>query len=246
MSAQTIYNQLIKAGISKAGACGLMGNMQLESALRANNAQDGMSKMTDAEYTAAVDNGTYTNFARDAVGYGLCQWTYWTRKAALLSYAQNKGVSVGDEAMQVSFAVQELKSDYTALWGFLCKTDSVYDAASRVCTEYERPAVNNISARYTAANKFYSSLTETAEEEPEKEAVKSEFWPPRMLAQGMSGPDVSVLQALLKARGYSLDITGTYDKTTTALVKQFQESAGLDADGIAGAKTWAALTKLNT
>lgn len=225
--------------MSKAGACGLMGNMKLESAMRANNAQDGMTKMTDAEYTAAVDKGTYTNFARDAVGYGLCQWTYWTRKAALLSYAQNKGVSVGDEAMQVSFAIQELKRDYSALWSFLCKTDSVYDAASRVCTEYERPAVNNISARAAAANQYYSSFTGTAE----KETVKNEFWPPRTLAKGMSGADVSVLQAILKARGYSLDITGTYDNTTTALVKQFQESAGLDADGIAGAKTWAALTK---
>lgn len=239
MSAQTIYNQLIKAGMSKAGACGLMGNMKLESAMRANNAQDGMTKMTDAEYTAAVDKGTYTNFARDAVGYGLCQWTYWTRKAALLSYAQNKGVSVGDEAMQVSFAVQELKRDYPALWSFLCKTESVYDAASRVCTEYERPAVNNISARAAAANQYYTSLTGTAE----KETVKSEFWPPRTLAKGMSGADVSVLQAILKARGYSLDITGTFDNTTTALVKQFQENAGLATDGIAGAKTWAALTE---
>lgn len=243
MSEQSIYNQLIKAGMSKAGACGLMGNMKLESAMRANNAQDGMTKMSDAEYTAAVDNGTYTNFARDAVGYGLCQWTYWTRKAALLLYAQNKGVSVGDEAMQVSFAVQELKRDYSGLWGFLCKTDSVYDATSRVCTEYERPAVNNISARYAAASQYYSSLSGTAEKEKE---TASEFWPPRMLAQGMSGPDVSVLQAILKARGYKLDITGTYDKTTAELVGQFQESAGQKADKIAGPKTWAALTKLNT
>lgn len=237
MDNKSIYTKLVAAGMTPAGACGLMGNMQLESAMRANNAQDGMTRMSDAEYTAAVDNGTYKNFARDAVGYGLCQWTYWTRKAALLSYAQNKGVSVGDGAMQVSFAIRELKSDYAALWSFLCKTDNVYEATSRVCTEYERPAVNNISARYAAANKFYSSLTETAEKE-----TASEFWPPRMLAQGMSGPDVSVLQAILKARGYKLDITGTYDKTTAALVKQFQTSAGLETDGIAGPKTWAALT----
>jgi hypothetical protein len=34
----------------------------------------------DDSYTSAVDNGTYTNFVTDAVGYGLAQWTYWTRK----------------------------------------------------------------------------------------------------------------------------------------------------------------------
>lgn len=241
MSTQTIYTQLIAAGLSKAGACGLMGNMQEESAMRANNAQDGMTRLSDAEYTAAVDNGSYTNFVRDAVGYGLCQWTYRTRKQALLNYAKSKGASIGNEAMQVEFAVQELKSDYPRLWKYLCSTSDVREAASRVCTEYERPAVNNISARADAAVKFYNSLAEVKTEA--KPAESSTYWPPRVLALGMSGRDVTVLQALLMARGYNLSITGTYGETTETRVREFQELHGLDVDGICGPKTWAEVLK---
>lgn len=246
MSIQTIYSQLVKAGLSPVGACAVMGNMQAESAMKSNNAQDGMTRMSDAEYTAAVDNGTYSNFVRDSVGYGLCQWTYYTRKQALLAFAKNRGVSIGDEAMQVDFTVKELKSDYPALWKYLCTAKGVYDAASRVCTEYERPAVNNIKVRAEAANQFYMSLggmnvdnASIKEEKPEET-----YWPPRVLAYGMSGPDVGALQALLIAHGYKLNVTGTFDNTTKGFVEKFQTATGLKSDGIAGAKTWAQITKI--
>ena len=42
--------------------------------------------MTDEEYTTAVDTGSYANFAKDAAGYGLAQWTYSARKLNLLTY----------------------------------------------------------------------------------------------------------------------------------------------------------------
>lgn len=159
MSEQTIWTQLRKAGMSEAGAAGLMGNMQCESAMRSNNAQDGMTKLTDEAYTMAVDNGAYGNFVGDSVGYGLCQWTYHTRKAALLGFAHNWGVSIAAEDMQVAFAIAELQEGYAGLWAYLCSTDDVYTAASRVCKEFERPAVNNITARVKAAQEFYDRFT---------------------------------------------------------------------------------------
>lgn len=242
VSAQTIYTQLINAGMSKAGACGLMGNMQAESAMRANNAQDGMTRLSDAEYTAAVDNGSYTNFVRDAVGYGLCQWTFWSRKQALLNYAKSRTVSIGNEAMQVDFAINELKSDFPGLWKFLCTTTDVNQASSRVCVEYERPAVNNLSVRAAAALKFFNEMNDEAKTEPAP-APSSKHWPPRVLAHGMTGSDVSALQAVLLARGYNIGITGTFGDTTLERVKEFQEHNALDVDGICGPLTWAALLK---
>lgn len=239
MDNKSIYTKLVNAGMTPAGACGLMGNFQAESAMRSNNAQDGMTRLSDAEYTAAADAGTI-DFVRDAVGYGLAQWTYWTRKENLLNFCKNRGVSVGDTQAQIDFCIQELKTEYKTLWNKLCSTTSPYDAAAIVCTNYERPAVNNITVRANAANKFYNLYAGTATAAKETAA---EYWPPRVLAQGMSGPDVSVLQAILKARGYKLDITGTYDKTTAELVGQFQDSSGQKADKIAGPKTWAELTK---
>ena len=63
------------------GVAGVMGNLYAESALRSNNLQQSYEKKlgyTDETYTAAVDNGTYTNFVKDSAGYGLAQWTYWS------------------------------------------------------------------------------------------------------------------------------------------------------------------------
>lgn len=72
MSNRTIYDTLRAAGLTAEGACALMGNMAAESTMKANIAQRGMTHMSDADYTAAADNGMI-DFANDSVGYGLCQ-----------------------------------------------------------------------------------------------------------------------------------------------------------------------------
>ena len=73
----------------------------------------------------------------------------------------------------------------------------------------------------------------------------SNFWPPRMIDRNMSGPDVEVLQAILKARGYAINyISGKFDDLLTEKVKQFQSDNHLISDGVCGPKTWAAIVKL--
>ena len=93
-------------------AAGIMGNLYAESAFNPRNLQNSYEKkigLTDEEYTAAVDAGTYTNFAKDCAGYGLAQWTYHTRKQGLLSKAKAAGKSVGDLNIQLSFLWEELQ-----------------------------------------------------------------------------------------------------------------------------------------
>ena len=68
--------------------------------------------MNDSQYTAAVDNGRYKNFARDKAGYGLAQWTYWTRKQNLLNYCKGKDKSIGDLNCQLEFLYSELTTSY--------------------------------------------------------------------------------------------------------------------------------------
>jgi len=72
--------------------------------------------MSDASYTKAVDNKTYNNFIHDSAGYGLAQWTYYTRKQKLLNYAQSNNKSIGDTEMQVAFLIKELKEDFSSIW----------------------------------------------------------------------------------------------------------------------------------
>lgn len=64
-----------------------------------------------------------------------------------------------------------------------------------------------------------------------------------MLKPGSSGTAVRQLQENLKKLGYyeSGSVTGNYGPLTEEAVRQFQRKNGLDADGIAGAKTLAAI-----
>jgi len=63
----------------------------------------------------------------------------------------------------------------------------------------------------------------------------------RTLRAGDHGADVTVLQTRLTATGVPVARTGFYDPTTEAAVRQFQRSAGLVVDGIAGPRTQRAL-----
>ena len=160
MGAKEIYTLLRKEGMSHAGACGMMGNMEAESGLKSNIVQRGMQKKNDADYTEAF-NANPETYIYDNVGYGLCQWTFWSRKKNLRQFAQNWGVSVGAEDMQVCFAVYELKTDFPALWQFLCQTSDVGTASDRVCKEFERPAVNNLEVRRNFAAKYNTQFAGT-------------------------------------------------------------------------------------
>ena len=142
-TAEKIWNFLKSNGLSDCGTAGLMGNLFAESGLNPQNLQNSYEKKlghTDASYTAAVDNGSYTNFAKDAAGYGLAQWTYHTRKAALLEYAKAAGKSIGDMEMQLGFLMKELTEGYKATLSVLKTAQTVAAASNAVLTQFERPA----------------------------------------------------------------------------------------------------------
>ncbi len=156
-----IWDKLLAAGLTPAGAAGLLGNLQAESGLNPRNLQnsyEGRLGMADAEYTAAVDRGAYTNFAADGAGYGLAQWTYPSRKAALLAYAGARGRSVGDLDTQVGYLLQELQTLFKPLWDKLRTTDSVREASDCVLLQFERPAnqsAENCARRAALGERFF-------------------------------------------------------------------------------------------
>lgn len=131
-----------------------MGNFMAESSLRANNLQNSYEKslgMTDEQYTAAVDDGSYTNFVHDSAGYGLYQATYWSIKDDLLNYAREQGKSIGDRDMQVEHFLKLMKEDYTAIWKVLTATKTVREASDAVLLKFERPADQSESVQVKRA-----------------------------------------------------------------------------------------------
>lgn len=150
-----IWDFLKAEGFNDFGVAGLMGNLLAESGLRPKNMEDQyQSKLgyNDDSYTRAVDNGTYTNFVTDAVGYGLAQWTYWTRKQNLLNFARQNNKSIGDLEMQLCFLIKELKELYTnSVYNVLRKATSVLEASNAVLLNFERPANMGTSVQTTRA-----------------------------------------------------------------------------------------------
>lgn len=146
MNEATIWRFLKSQGMTDAGVAGLMGNLFAESGLNPKNLQNTYEKKlgyTDATYTIAVDNGTYTNFVRDSAGYGLCQWTYWTRKQALYAFCKAIGASIGDLDAQLRFLMKELSESFKNVLGVLMTTTSVRKASDIVLLQFERPAKMN-------------------------------------------------------------------------------------------------------
>lgn len=209
MKAQEIYDILRSGGLSRAGALGMLGNMQAESGLKENIAQRGMTTLSDEEYTRRADAGLI-DFVHDSVGYGLTQLTYFSRKQAYLNKARSSGKSVGDGPQQVEFALEELCNDYPALLLKLCSSDDIDDCTDSICRDFERPAVNNFLTRRAFAHNFES---ECVDHEPGPAPEPDPSFPP--------DPSIMLLQAVMQYNGYWGDIDGRKSAEFFKCLRQF-------------------------
>ena len=161
-TAQTIWQYFRSKGLSEAGTAALMGNLYAESGLNPRLLEKGrLANMTTDRYNTELDNGTYLysnytttrdSFGHDSAGYGLAQWTYYSRKLALYDYAQKRGTSLSDLNMQLDFLWQELSTSYPTVLSTLKTADSVKTASDIVLTQYERPANQDDSVKEKRAN----------------------------------------------------------------------------------------------
>ena len=141
---EKIWNFLKNKGLNDYAIAGIMGNLYAESGLIPTNLQNNFEStlgMSDDEYTQKVDNGTYTkeDFMYDSAGYGLAQWTYYARKAALYTFAKGKGKSIGDLDTQLEFLWSELE-EHSTLLAELQNAKSVREASVAFLLDFERPA----------------------------------------------------------------------------------------------------------
>lgn len=149
---------LKSVGLTDAGIAGLMGNLQAESSIFSNNMENTKEgKFHDESYTEAIDSGNYSRdrFIDDEIGYGLAQWTYPSRKAALYDYCQSKGTSISDIQSQAEFLVQELQ-EYSKVWKVLTTSNDLEDCTKTVLYDFEGPESpgSKLQGRINNARKF--------------------------------------------------------------------------------------------
>ena len=267
---QLIYKLLRNAGITEAGALGILGNWQAESGCEPCRLQNDFSSFRTAskDYTAKVTSGAITRdqFARDQKGYGLAQWTYFNfqtgqgRKLALYDFWKRSGKALDDVSMQVAFALHELTTEgqYVNLLAMLKTTNDIFTAADQFCRIFEQPYYCNVDARFRYAKEIAKEIDLSGQTVVEESATQvqessslpykpelipaTEYWPPRTIDKNMTGADVEVLQAVLKARGFlTTNPDGIFGSYLEEVVKQFQTAYKLDVDGVVGPKTWAKL-----
>ena len=160
---ETIWFTLIGIyGYSPEGAAAIMGNWYCESGFEPNNAQNtynSSSGLSDDQITAMIDSGEISkdSFVNTAYGYGLAQWTYWSRKEAMYDYMKGKGLSIADLGGQIGFANTEMKNlnCYGELTSQDKSRDDIYHLTEVYHDEYERSAGRNIDARAQAALEIY-------------------------------------------------------------------------------------------
>lgn len=146
MSKTKIWNYFIEKIGNAYGVAGLMGNLQAESNFQCNNLENSYEDrlgFTDETYTTAVDNGTYSknSFVNDNAGYGLAQWTYYTRKQALYEMYKSGGYSsISSVDLACDYLWYELQNDFSGVLSVLKSATSISQASNKVLFDFENPA----------------------------------------------------------------------------------------------------------
>lgn len=180
-----IWDFLIRVFGNPYGAAGIMGNLKAESNLNPINLQNSFEKKlktNDEKYTKDVDSGKISkeSFIKDGAGYGLAQWTYWTRKKALYEYAKQEDKSIGDLAMQLVFLCSEIIGN-AKLAEIIRDAESVKEASDAFLHIFEKPADQSAAVEDKRAGygieffKMYGpEQPELVEPEPVEEKPKEE------------------------------------------------------------------------
>ena len=137
---RTIYQFLKNKKFTNIAIAGIMGNLFAESNMIPNNVQDTFNKssgLSDIEYTNRVDNGTYSNFIYDDVGYGIAQWTSSDRKQKLYNLCKANNKSISDLDCQLTLLYQEIND--RNLISKLNNSSSIKEASDIFLTKFEIP-----------------------------------------------------------------------------------------------------------
>ena len=165
-----IWGALLSDIGNEFGVAGLMGNLQAESGLISYRVQGDFSNgyADSISYTASVDNGSiseydFVNNGPGGGGYGLAQWTFYTRKQALYDMKKSGGYSsIGSVELACAYLLYELRTTYPTVYNTLKTATSIRVASDVVLHDFENPAVQDTSVevyRASLGTALYNELS---------------------------------------------------------------------------------------
>lgn len=167
---QYIWNYFKEKLGNEYGVAGLMGNLQSESALCPYRLQGDFSSgyKTSKTYTANVDAGVISEYdfvhnGPNGGGYGLAQWTFYTRKQGLYDmYKSGSYSSIGSVELACDYLYYELENGYGSVLNTLKNATSIRQASDAVLLDFERPANQSEAVQVKRAGfgqAIYNELT---------------------------------------------------------------------------------------
>ena len=157
---------------NKFACAGAMGNMQHESQLYSDNAENAWNRdfgYTDEWLTENINNGTidletflqrswYVNDV--GFGYGLSQWTDSARRTKLWQFTKGNNLDIDSQLGQFNYITWEWTSDesfyHNHYYDYMCQAQNVYQATRYYCDKYE--VGEWTEDRYTYALNWYNTF----------------------------------------------------------------------------------------
>lgn len=99
------WNYLFAMGLTKEQVIAIIANMYAEGQLSPTNRQN-------TSDNANIEDPDYVYLTDDSVGYGICQWTYHSRKEGLLNMANDMEKEVSDIDVQLAYFQYEMEESY--------------------------------------------------------------------------------------------------------------------------------------
>ena len=160
---KTVWDFLKSRGLTDQGAAGLMGNLYAESGIESviyEWSYHPSIGLSNEQYVNQVNSGAYTNFVYDQAGFGLAQWTYWSRKQGLLNHC---GGRIGDMTCQLEYLFIELEGQFARVLSHLRNSYDLYSCTSKVMIEFESPYDQSpaaISGRNSHSQRYYNMFAD--------------------------------------------------------------------------------------
>ena len=178
MSKKTIWDLLKAKGFTDVAAAAIMGNMEAESNCISYRIQGDFSTgyQKSKDYTANVDHGVISKddfiyHGPGGGGYGLMQWTYFSRKAGLYDLTFPEYNSIGDEAPQINWLDEELNQpEFQSVMGTLALSNSIRECSDALIKKYLRPADQSEAVcvqRAKLGQDFYNEFAIGQAEDPD-------------------------------------------------------------------------------
>lgn len=176
--ARYIWDYFLDCIGNEYGVAGLMGNLRAESGLYPDRVQGDIPYSSySKEYTAKVDSGEISEYdfvhnGPNGGGYGLAQWTFYTRKQALYNhYKSGNRPSIGDIGLACDYLWIELQESFPSVLSVLKNAQSIREASDKVLHDFEAPADQSETVeetRETLGIEVYNAFSGTAPENPDE------------------------------------------------------------------------------